>query len=155
MHGRTASLNGSGRGGERNPVPQGESSPPTDYWLQRFRHATLGELPALLKGARDELERIKGYGRAAQPKPEGESREEWEARLLREGEGFEARDVAVKFSCATRDVTRIRAAAGRDPNLGKVDVRELAKTMTVREIAERTGMSKSAVHRALSVQSAA
>ena len=28
MHGKTASLNGSGRGGERNPVPQGESSPP-------------------------------------------------------------------------------------------------------------------------------
>jgi hypothetical protein len=148
MHGKTASLNSSGRGGERNPVPQGEAHPPAEYWLARFRGASFDEISSVLHAARAELERIKR--RDTTVVVQEETREEWETRLLRDGEGFEARDVAVKFSCAVQDVTRIRTRAGRDPNLGKVDVRELAaQGLTVREIAERTGMSKSAVHRAI------
>jgi hypothetical protein len=149
MHGKTASLNSSGRGGERNPVPQGEAHPPHEQWLAVFND--LAPFPHLLRqaihNARLELERIKRRDTTVVVREE--TREEWEARLLRDGAGFEARDVAVKFNCAVQDVTRLRTAAGRDPNLGQVDVRELSKTMSVREIAEQTGMSKSAVHRSV------
>jgi hypothetical protein len=117
MHGKTASLNSSGRGGERNPVPQGEASPPVDYWLGRFRTAALEEVAGLVQAARHELERIKR--RDTTVVVQEETREEWEARLLRDGEGFEARDVAVKFNCAVQDVTRLRRRAGLDPNLGE------------------------------------
>lgn len=120
MHGKTTSYNssGGGRSENENAVPQGESNPPHEVWRRRMEKATPEKLPGLIIEARGELEAIRGYGRAAQPKPKGESRGEWEARLIREGEGFDARDVAVKFHTSVRVVTTLRANAGRDPSKG-------------------------------------
>lgn len=122
MHGKTAAWNPSGtsRGENPNPLPQGESSPPHLVWRSRFLAASPDALAALVANAREELIAIRGYGRANIPPPQEETREQWEARMLKDGEGFEARDVAVSFRCAVADVIRIRLGAGRDPNHGGV-----------------------------------
>lgn len=110
---------GGARGEKDHALPPGDPNPPHLIWRRRMEASTPEKLPGLIGEARLELEQIRGYGRAAAPRPKGESRAEWEARLIREGEGFEARDVANRFRCGVQDVTRIRAREGRDPSTGK------------------------------------
>lgn len=58
--------------------------------------------------ARSELKEIRGLG--DKPVVAGETRDQWERRLLREGEGFSAKEVAIRFRCGVRDVWKVREA---------------------------------------------
>lgn len=109
---------GGARGEKDHALPPGDPNPPHLIWRRRMEQASPDQLPGLITEARGELEQIRGYGRAAVPRPKGETREEWEARLLKEGRGHEARVVAVAFKCGVRDVMRIRLGAGEDPSVG-------------------------------------
>lgn len=148
-HGKTQSFNATTKGGEKqNPFPQGEAHPPADYWRSRFLAASPGELAGMVDAARLELQAFKR--RDPEVVVQEESVEDWEKRLVKDGEGFDAGSVAVRFRCLVRDVTRLRAKHGRDPNTGQARIIELrASGMSVRQIAELTGVSKSSVARVL------
>ena len=53
------------------------------------------------------------------PIPEGETRQDWEERLIDEGEGWEAARVAAAFLTGVREVVKVRIAYKRDPNTGR------------------------------------
>jgi hypothetical protein len=145
-YGKVASWNSSGGKGENeNPVPQGDSNPLHEQWGQRFR-AAYGSDAALLPlvvAAREELDAIRRRDPDT-PVPE-EGRDAWEERLIDEGEGHEAKVVATSFGTSVAVVTKLRRKYQRDPNLGL----HLAMMPgeTVRQMAARTGMSKSAIGR--------
>jgi len=143
-YGKAASWNSSGGKGENeNPVPQGDAHPIHEAWTLIFASCAEHDLGDLIRRARDELVSI----RRRDPDivvPE-EDRDAWEVRLIEEGEGYEAKVVATSFSTSVQVVTKLRRKFDRDPNLGltlRVDTSE-----SVRQVAQRTGLSKSAVHR--------
>lgn len=144
-YGKAASWNSSGGKGENeNPVPQGDAHPLHEFWRREFEEAGgYEELMCCVDAARVELDSI----RRRDPDtivPE-EDRDAWEERLIEEGEGYEAKVVATSFSTSVQVVTKARRKHRRDPNLG-YHLERLPEE-TVRQMAERTGMSKSAVHR--------
>ncbi|HTE60018.1 MAG TPA: hypothetical protein VK631_06675 [Solirubrobacteraceae bacterium] len=74
------------------------------------------------------------------PIPEGESRQDWEERLIDEGEGWEAARVAAAFLTGVREVVKVRIAYKRDPNTGRamdgVTIGQLAQEgLSARQIA--------------------
>jgi hypothetical protein len=143
-YGKVASWNSSGGKGENeNPVPQGDSNPLHEFWKFKFLLAHDVRLPELIDRARDELEAIRRRDPDT-PVPE-EGRDAWEERLIDEGEGHEAKVVATSFGTSVAVVTKLRRKYQRDPNLGL----HLAMMPgeTVRQMASRTGMSKSSVFR--------
>jgi len=85
------------------------------------------------------------------PIPQGETPQEWEERLIKDGEGWPAREVAVRFLTATRTVTKLRMRYERDPHMGKpleqqASVTELvARGLSARQIAFITGKKPSTV----------
>jgi hypothetical protein len=143
-YGKVASWNSSGGKGENeNPVPQGDSNPLHEFWRDLFTLVSDEQLHAHVANARKELEAIRRRDPAT-PVPE-EGRDAWEERLIDEGEGHEAKVVATSFGTSVAVVTKLRKKYQRDPNLGL----HLAMLPgeTVRQMAARTGMSKSAIGR--------
>jgi hypothetical protein len=109
----------------------------------------------------DELRAIT-HSRADRAKEE--TKDQRDQRLVDEGEGFEAIEVARSFNCGVRDVHRAREAAGRDTEWGKAPVngreltaeqrvaraREMAdRGMTAKQIAFALGRSYNTVRRDL------
>jgi hypothetical protein len=146
-YGKTASLNSSGRGENENPVPQGDSHPLHEYWRDQFEWALQENLEERVVMARTELNEIRRRDPATTVVPE-EGRDAWEERLIEEGEGYEAKVVATSFSTSVAVVTKARRKHQRDPNLGRH--LEKLRGETFRQMAKRTGLSKSAAHRAAS-----
>jgi hypothetical protein len=144
-YGKVASWNSSGGKGENeNPVPQGDSNPLHEFWRREFAAAGgYEELMCCVGAAQIELDAIRRRDPDT-PVPE-EGRDAWEERLIDEGEGHEAKVVATSFGTSVAVVTKLRKKYDRDPNLGL----HLAMMPgeTVRQMAARTGMSKSAIGR--------
>jgi DNA-directed RNA polymerase specialized sigma24 family protein len=81
-----------------------------------------------------------------------ETAEQRSRRMLSEGEGWSARDVANYFRCSATEVRRIRAEGGCDPESGMytqdLNVLELyEKKVPMREIARLVGKSYTTVNR--------
>lgn len=74
---------------------------------------------AVLEETTDELEHLRGYGQSREPRPEGETAEQFAARIVNDGAGWSVRDAAVHFRCGEQHVRRVRKAAGREPENGE------------------------------------
>jgi hypothetical protein len=121
----------------------------------------------VLKAAKDELGHIRG-GRVARPLVPGERREDWEKRMVKEGAGFTAKEVSIRFRCGIRDVWKVRERHDREREYGRVPepdldtqarrarVRELdGKGHTIAQIARLVGVHRSTVERDLGRRRAA
>lgn len=71
----------------------------------------------VIESAQAEVDALKG--RAERPRVVEESAEQLGERIVREGEGFSATEVAVRFRTGERRVRRVREAAGREPVYGR------------------------------------
>jgi hypothetical protein len=80
---------------DRDPRPTGDSNPVADQYAAAYADAA-GQIgrQRVLNEAREELARWRGHGIK---RHEGESQEERDLRMLREGQGFDPQTVAVRF----------------------------------------------------------
>lgn len=115
---------------------------------------------AVVKDARAELAHLRGHGEREAVAVE--TLDELKKRIVKEGEGWTVREVALRMRCGQRVVRDARAAAGREPDLGKLpepapDVearRARARSMaangyTLAQIARLLDVSRSTVERDL------
>lgn len=144
---------GSRRAAEGQPLPGGESDPPFEHWLILWRSATSSsERCLIIQGARAELA---AWKRRQDPPPEGETGEQMIARLIRDGEGWRAEDVALAFRCTPRMVRRWRTEHDRNPETGRIEgslqdaVELVGRGLSLRQAAMITGIPKSTIHDAL------
>lgn len=100
-------------GGER---PPGEAHPLHTEWQQRYVLAHPRDREQVIADATDALVKARCGPRVD---VEGESREDWEERLIDEGEGWEADKVAAVFLTGVREVVKVRLAYRRDPSNGR------------------------------------
>jgi hypothetical protein len=143
-YGKAASWNSSGGKGENeNPVPQGDANPLHEAWRLRFERCKILDLAYEVELAREELSAIRRRDPDIVVPEEG--RDAWEERLIEEGEGYEAKVVATSFSTSVQVVVKARKKHKRDPNLGYL--LSVLPGESVRQMARRTGMSKSAAGR--------
>jgi hypothetical protein len=126
--------------------PTGGSSP-AELWRARFESAQEGELPMLLRLARDELASIR---RRRFPTTAVRDGADLRERIVSEGEGSPALDVAVALRTSETLVRRERLAQGREPERGRALVLEqhtpdelVAAGMSVRAAAAATGVPRS------------
>jgi DNA-binding CsgD family transcriptional regulator len=107
---------------------------------------------AAIQGATETLDRIR---RSRATTVVGETKTERDARIVRDGEGERARDVAIAIRCGIRDVWAARAANGRDTEFGRPCLNGGSLTRRERQarVLELTGdgMSARAVAGALGV----
>jgi hypothetical protein len=116
-HGATQNWDSDGRGGYDAVSPPGELSPPHLEFKYAWDDAgTLEELAAVVASAREYLET---HRRRPEVEVEGETAAERDARMIDEGEGWSAKEVALMFRCAAADVRRARIVASRDPETGR------------------------------------
>jgi hypothetical protein len=146
---------------DRDPRPTGDSNPVVDQYDAAYNDAA-GQIgrQRVLNEAREELARWRGHGIK---RHEGESQEERDRRMLREGQGFDPQTVAVRFDTNAGRVRKLRVAHGHLPETGTPlpgvkpveaatpeRVLELAgQGCTLRQITTITGVSKSTVQRML------
>lgn len=103
----------------REPT-SGDSSPPHIRWAHAFNQCeTDRERDRVIRDATAELETL-----TCRPVSvvEGETVEERDRRVLKEGKEFTAREVANTFRINVKDVWRIRQQAGLDKDLGAVRI---------------------------------
>jgi hypothetical protein len=110
-NGVTASLDGNGGGAPGSAPPKsGDWDPPHLRYRRKWNTAgNDGERRRVLERARDELDSIR-VSRAGEG---SETEAERTRRMLREGEGFTAREVAVRFATTEAAVRRTRERHGR------------------------------------------
>lgn len=164
--GRTTSYNPSGSGGEvdyahvddrgRPRLATGDA--PHLVFAQRWDAAgDDDERAAVLEAARDELDRA----RRSRADPNAvESKRDRDARIVREGAGWPAREVATTFRTGIKDVWNARRAAGRELEFGELpsngremsraernaEILRLAKLgMNPFQISKRLGLPNSSV----------
>lgn len=130
------------------PPSNGDPHPPH----LRFQHEMNTarddrELEAVVERAEAELSAIR-HGHTTTTEIRPESQTELYARIVKDGEGWTAKEVAINMRCLPRDVTTARRSAGREPIYGRatkhtpaVDKAEQARVMradgaTTRQIAE-------------------
>lgn len=132
-------------GGNR---PPGDSKPLHQTWQHTYVLAAPENREQVIADATDAL--IEARVRTT-PVPQGETRQEWEERLVKDGEGWPAREVAVRFLTATREVTKLRIRYERDPHMGnplehQATVAEMiARGLSARQIAFITGKKPSSI----------
>jgi hypothetical protein len=158
-HGSCQAWNSAGGHGESTTVlPFGELHPPhiTLRILYIEQHTDAGR-SSVVKAMEDELEAVRGH--VDRSHVVGESREDEDKRIVKQGEGFNADEVALRFNCTPTRVRRARLAAGRSPRDGtapraSVEVedgqtealRMKAQGMSVRAIAMVLVLPKSTIH---------
>lgn len=123
----------------------------------------------VIKKAREELESLRGNGNSNghSERPTGETATQRDMRIVKEGEGFTCREVAINFRCGERDVARARKRAGREPELGRVPESDLGaeerrarvhemkeRGMTISQIRLQLGVSRSTIERDLGQRTA-
>lgn len=133
-----------GKGGGRSQEPRsGDPSPPHLHYLRRYNEATTDHARArVILEAEDVLARVT---RRTAPRLAGETTRQRDQRILKEGEGAEARVVANAFRVNLRDVWRVRREGLRDKDYGRVIVERdptrreatLERQRRVRELRER------------------
>lgn len=110
------------------------------------------ERERVLTDARDELDHIL---RSHADRTASESRADRDARIVREGIDWSARDVATSFRCGIADVHKARAAAGREIEYGqpRKNGRELPRAELNAEILRlhRQGLSQDQIAGALNI----
>lgn len=164
-NGRTTAYNPSGGGGGatdwalvddrgRGRLAVGDA-PQLEYAARWDGAVDDVERQAIVEDAEQELERITKAPRA--PATRWETGEELAARIIRDGAGFNRRDVAIAMRTSERTVAAARAAAGVDPELGqpiaRVEDQHLSgdrRQRRVRELDAR-GVSAAGIARALGV----
>jgi hypothetical protein len=121
-HGTVTNWSPSGHGVPDSRPPSGvrldgpSELPPHLLWRMRWEQADEHEQATILEKAKAELDAWrKGHGDASA----GETTAETEKRMLREGKGWPAKDVALRFNCTPTYVERVRRAAGRTADLGE------------------------------------
>ncbi len=118
MHGSTTSWSPTTSGDrDRDPRPSGDSYPPAEEYRDHYQHAH-GELARrrILKAARDELDRWRGHGTQRHA---GETQEQLDKRILRDGKDFDPQTVAVRFDTNAGRIRKLRIANGHHPETGK------------------------------------
>jgi uncharacterized protein YhdP len=135
---------------ERPLLPSGEGQPPLDYWLDLLdRCATVEDGEIVLDRARAELE---SWRRRPEPPPAGESLDDLKARILREGQGWTPKEVALAMRVTPTLVRNVRTEAERDPEYGRPDgslahgLALLDAGCSIRQAAQITGIPKSTLH---------
>ena len=153
-HGKAMNWNPTARGESDDARPFGEQHPPHEVFRKRWIEAPAHKRPDVLREAREALDTWKGVGRAQQA-------QEWdeEAWILKDGEGFEAVEVARRFNTSAERVRKLRLKHGRCGEFGKpyvepeqVDRTErvlylLRKQMSVRAVAAQVGLHATQVQR--------
>jgi hypothetical protein len=131
-------------------LPQGESDPPLDYWLEQLALArTTDELLRIAERMRRELE---AWRRRPDPPPPGETLDDLKHRLLTEGKGWTPQEVALAMRVTPTFVRNVRTEAERDPETGRADQRlsgalgMLAEGMSLRQVERITGIPRSTLH---------
>ncbi len=146
-----------GHSTERPLYPPGESNPDFLRLKEKFAKAnTQPKVDAIAAEARRLLKDARYGPDRTRVRPE--SREERDARIVIDGEGELARDLAVRFCCGTTDVHRARVEAGRKASDGKVFrgdddsqrghvLRLAAAGLSSRAIRDQTGVPQRTVAR--------
>jgi hypothetical protein len=129
--------------------PTGESSPAA-AWCERFNAAAPVDRQAVLAGARDELANIR---RRRFPLTTVRDGDDLRERIVHDGEGLDALEVAIALRCTPTMVRRTRLVHGRDAERGKhvtllaLEPRALlAAGMSIRTAAAVTGVARSTLH---------
>lgn len=156
-HGTITNYNPSGGGGEsEQALPAGGSGAEHLKWRRLFERATSDkERRTLIDQAWQELEQLRG--RVERPVPTGETLEQRNSRIVKDGEGYTVREVAIAFRCGEREVRKARTAAGREPERGlepespdRARIVELAaQGRTVASLVIQFGLSRSTIERYL------
>jgi ATP/maltotriose-dependent transcriptional regulator MalT len=117
----------------------------------------VGERQRVLEEAVAMLEHIR---RSSADRTKVESKADRDERIIKEGKGFSARDVANAFRCGVTDIWRAREAAGRDIEFGEPPqngkelpleqrnaeiLRLYRRHLSTREIAVRLNIARSSV----------
>jgi hypothetical protein len=130
------------------PGPTGEGHTPAEFWITRYLKAPPEDRAQIAHAAEAEL-------RAWQRRdPElntvkTETLEDLKRRIIEEGEGWGAKDVALAMRVTPTLVRNARTEAEREPEYGRPDgslahARELrAEGLSLRQIAVLTGIPKS------------
>ena len=141
---------GQRRSADGGVLPGGEGNPPLEHWLHEWVIASSSyERRLIVQAARSELA---AWKRRPDPPPEGETGEQMIERLIREGEGWEASDVALAFRCTPSLVRRWRTEHDRNPDTGRLEgsiehAKDLIEQgLTLRQVAMITGIPKSTIH---------
>jgi hypothetical protein len=133
---------------EPRPEPTGEGHPPAEFWIRRYLKAPPDERAQIAHAAEAELQ----AWRRRDPELneiKTETLEDLKRRIIGEGEGWSARDVALAMRCTPTLVRTTREDAERDPEHGRPDrslahARQLrAEGLSLRQIAQITGIPKS------------
>lgn len=174
-HGSVTSYSstGGGNGADTKP-PTGESRPPHDHWKRRWdlaverdeevelREATTitTHRKRVIEKAQEDLE---SYRKRAEGIVVGETEQELEARIVREGDGWSVEQVAQHCRCTVTFARKARlkdgvsVSTGKRPDGLKIDSSDQAERArgyaengyTERGIAMLTGLSKSTIRRVL------
>lgn len=123
------------------------------YWWNRYKQAADPE--TVIEEAERALDlALRSKALAHSP----ETLEQENARILEEGEGFKAEEVAYTFHCTVSRVRKVRTAADRDPEWGRpvvIDgltmperiIQLHTQNCSQRQIATKLGVPQSTVHR--------
>lgn len=96
-----------------------EAEPLHLHWRARYVLAAPGEREQVIVDAQDAAIRAR---RGPLDVPEGETAEQWERRMIKDGEGADADHVALAFNCLPRMVRKIRSRWKREPEYGRIMV---------------------------------
>ena len=164
---------GAGSGADTKP-PTGESRPPHEHWRRRWDLAVerdeeteLRESAPITTQRRRVIEKARSdldsYLKRTEGLVVGETEQELEARIVREGEGWSVEQVAQHCRCTVTFARKARlkggvsVATGKRPDGLKIDSSDQAERArgyaengyTERGIAMLTGLSKSTIRRVL------
>jgi len=145
--------------------PPGERWPPYDRWLAEYKRAGDDErrLTVVLTGIRAEL---KEWRPPPREPVKGETQAELNARIVKDGEGWEVEKVAAALKVTPKMVRKARRDVGVDPEWGKRRTRadivivperraEIERlrlppnNLTLRQISGKLGIPLTTIHRDL------
>jgi hypothetical protein len=126
-HGAVAALNKTAPASDRDPRPGGEAHPPHIEYARRWLHSGSDlERERIFRDAKATLDQWRGRGRGASGR--GDVKLEplhlLHRDVIRQGDGWDASEVARVFRLPIREVMAIRERAGRDPSTGKPAIRD-------------------------------
>lgn len=137
----------------------GSEEMPHEYWLRKWNQTvSTSRKEAVLQAAKKELD---GWRKRPKVKVKEETREDFERRLIKDGQGWTVEDVARSFKCLPKEVRDIRRRHGAAVETGKIPrvlqsvdegerARDLASNgMTERQIAMIVKLPKTTVRRML------
>jgi len=142
--GRTA------KSSETSVFPAGEIDPPFDHWLDLLDQAqTTQDILTIMRRALAELE---AWRRRPEPPPSGETFDDLKRRIVIDGQGWTPQEVALAMRVTPTLVRNVRREADREEMYGRPDgslsqgLQLLATGMSLRQVAQITGIPKSTLH---------